>query len=198
VVREAVQDPLAFQIFASGHRWCRMPKLMRFDFASDVSCPCIIGLRGLEEALARTGDLIAADITFQPFEPNPQMGKDGQNIVEHVAEKHDSSPEQSQANRAMIRDRAADLGFTMAMSDTSRIYNTFAAHRLLHWAEAEGKQAALKHADLIAYGQAFIANPDPVERLKRGAPLSAIDKDTLYGGGAKGSSDYPNLETQNA
>ncbi|MFX4662412.1 DsbA family protein, partial [Acinetobacter baumannii] len=58
-----------------------MPKLMKIDFVSDVSCPwCIIGLRGLEEALARTGDLIDADITFQPFELNPQMGKDGQNI----------------------------------------------------------------------------------------------------------------------
>jgi predicted DsbA family dithiol-disulfide isomerase len=165
-------------------------------FRLDVSCPwCIMGL---EEALARTGELIDAHITFQPFELNPQMGKDGEDIVEHIAEKYGSSPEQAQANRAMNRDRAADLGFTMAMSDRSRIYNTFAAHRLLHWAEAEGKQAARKHADLIAFGQAFIANPDPVERLKRDAPLNAIDKDTLYGGGAKGYSDYPNLETQNA
>ena len=110
-----------------------MPKPMKIDFVSDVSCPwCIIGLRGLEEALARTGDLIDADITFQPFELNPQMGKDGQNIGEHIAEKYGSTPEQSAANRAMIRKRAADLGFTMQMSDTSRIYNTFDAHRLLH------------------------------------------------------------------
>ena len=124
-----------------------MPKLMKIDFVSDVSCPwCIIGLRGLEEALARTGDLIDADITFQPFELNPQMGKDGQNIGEHIAEKYGSTPEQSAANRAMIRKRAADLGFTMQMSDTSRIYNTFDAHRLLHWAELEGKQAACRRA----------------------------------------------------
>lgn len=136
-----------------------MPKPMKIDFVSDVSCPwCIIGLRGLEEALSRTSDLIDADITFQPFELNPHMGKDGQNIGEHVAEKYGATPEQSAANRAMIRQRAADLGFTMQMSDTSRIYNTFDAHRLLHWAELEGKQAALKRALFEAY---FTNQQDP-------------------------------------
>ncbi|VVT02540.1 Disulfide bond formation protein DsbA [Sphingomonas aurantiaca] len=129
-----------------------MSKKMKIHFVSDISCPwCIIGLRGLEQALSRTGDLIDADITFQPFELNPNMGKDGQNIVEHIAEKYGSTPEQSAANRAMIRERAADLGFTMQMSDTSRIYNTFDAHRLLHWAHLEGKQAALKNALFSAY-----------------------------------------------
>lgn len=132
---------------------------MKIDFVSDVSCPwCIIGLRALEEALARTGDLIASEITFQPFELNPQMGKDGQNVGEHIAEKYGSSPEQSAANRTMIRDRAADLGFTIAMSDASRIYNTFDAHRLLHWAQVQGKQAALKHALFRAY---FTNQQDP-------------------------------------
>nr|WP_295665630.1 DsbA family oxidoreductase [Sphingomonas sp.] len=129
-----------------------MSKPMKIDFVSDISCPwCIIGLRGLEEALARTGDLINADITFQPFELNPQMGEDGQNVGEHVAEKYGSTPEQSAASRTMIRERAADLGFAMKMSETSRIYNTFDAHRLLHWAHLEGKQAALKRAMFVAY-----------------------------------------------
>ena len=148
---------------------------MKIDFVSDVSCPwCIIGLRGLEEALARTGDLIAADVTFQPFELNPQMAKQGQNIGEHVAEKYGSTPEQSAANRTMIRDRAADLGFTIAMSADSRIYNTFDAHRLLHWAEIEGKQAALKHALFEAY---FTAQQDP------------SDHDTLIATAAKAGLD---------
>lgn len=136
-----------------------MPKPMKIDFVSDVSCPwCIIGLRGLEEALARTADVVAADITFQPFELNPQMGKEGQNLGEHIAEKYGSTSEQSTANRAMIRDRAAALGFRMQMSEASRIYNTFDAHRLLHWAHGEGKQAALKHALFDAY---FTDGQDP-------------------------------------
>ncbi|WP_267397194.1 MULTISPECIES: DsbA family oxidoreductase [unclassified Sphingomonas] len=136
-----------------------MPKPMKIDFVSDVSCPwCIIGPRGLEEALVRTADVVAADITFQPFELNPQMGKDGQNIGEHIAEKYGSTPEQSAANRAIIRDRAAAIGFRMQMSEASRIYNTFDAHRLLHWAHGEGKQAALKHALFDAY---FTDGQDP-------------------------------------
>ncbi|CUS43702.1 MAG: DsbA family oxidoreductase [Pseudomonadota bacterium] len=129
-----------------------MPRPMKIDFVSDVSCPwCIIGLRGLEEALARTGDLVDAHITFQPFELNPAMPPEGQNIVEHVAQKYGSTPEQSAANREMIRTRAAELGFAMRGTDRSRIYNTFDAHRLLHWAEMEGHQPALKRALFDAY-----------------------------------------------
>ncbi len=129
-----------------------MPRPMKIDFVSDVSCPwCIIGLRGLEEALAKTGDVVDARITFQPFELNPAMPPEGQNIVEHVAQKYGSTPEQSAANREMIRARAAELGFTMRGTDQSRIYNTFDAHRLLHWAGIEGHQAALKRALFDAY-----------------------------------------------
>ena len=48
-------------------------------------------------------------------------------------------------------------------------------------------------ADLIAFGKPFISNPDLVERLKAGAPLNDWDKNTFYGGGAKGYTDYPAL-----
>jgi N-ethylmaleimide reductase len=53
-------------------------------------------------------------------------------------------------------------------------------------------------ADLIAFGKPFLANPDLVERLKRGAPLNAPDKATFYGGGAKGYTDYPTLQAAEA
>ncbi|WP_312490000.1 DsbA family oxidoreductase [Sphingomonas sp.] len=129
-----------------------MPRPIRIDFVSDISCPwCIIGLRGLEIALERLGDAVEADIHFQPFELNPAMAPEGENIVEHIGRKYGATPEQSAANRATIRERAASLGFTMAMTDTSRIYNSFDAHRLLHWAGIEGRQAALKHALFDSY-----------------------------------------------
>ena len=48
-------------------------------------------------------------------------------------------------------------------------------------------------ADLIAFGKLFISNPDLVERLKKGAPLNEWDKNTFYGGSAKGYTDYPAL-----
>ncbi|SFO40320.1 DsbA family oxidoreductase [Sphingomonas sp. OK281] len=132
---------------------------LKIDFVSDIACPwCIIGLRALEEALVRAADALDAEIVFQPFELNPAMPAGGQNIGEHIAEKYGSTPEQSAANRAMIVDRARDLGFTMAMTETSRIYNTFDAHRLLHWAQVEGGQGALKHALFTAN---FTDNADP-------------------------------------
>jgi predicted DsbA family dithiol-disulfide isomerase len=129
-----------------------MAQNMRIDFVSDVSCPwCIIGLKALETALVRLDGTVAAEMHFQPFELNPQMGPDGQNIVEHIGEKYGSTPEQSAQTRALIKERAADLGFEMRMHEGSRIYNTFDAHRLLHWAQTEGKQGALKHALFKAY-----------------------------------------------
>ncbi|CAN5842557.1 DsbA family oxidoreductase [soil metagenome] len=129
-----------------------MTKTLKIDFVSDVSCPwCVVGLGGLEEALRNVGDLVTADIHFQPFELNPNMPAGGQNIVEHVGEKYGATAEQSAVNRAAIHARAAEVGFTMKTGPESRIYNTFDAHRLLHWAGVVGGQAQLKRALFDAY-----------------------------------------------
>lgn len=129
-----------------------MKSTMKIDFVSDVSCPwCVIGLKSLETALSRVGDQVVAEIHFQPFELNPQMPAGGQDIGEHLAQKYGSTPEQSQRNREAIRARGAEVGFTFGMANRSRIYNTFDAHRLLHWAEGEGLQLALKEALFTAY-----------------------------------------------
>ncbi len=121
------------------------PRAMKIDFVSDVSCPwCVVGLGALETAIERTRDVVDATIVFHPFELNPNMPPEGQNIAEHIAEKYGATPEQSAANRQRIRDAAAAFGFAMNTGSNSRIYNTFDAHRLLHWAAIEGHQAALK------------------------------------------------------
>lgn len=156
-----------------------MTRQMQIDFVSDVSCPwCVIGLRGLEQALAAVGDLVEAEIRFQPFELNPRMPAEGQEIGEHVREKYGATPEQSAANRKMIRDRAAELGFTMKMAEGSRIYNTFDAHRLLHWAGREdaGKQRALKHVLFAAYFTEGRSPGDP-EVLADAADAAGLDRD---------------------
>jgi predicted DsbA family dithiol-disulfide isomerase len=124
---------------------------LKIDFISDVSCPwCIIGLRALDQALEHLGDEVQAHIHFQPFELNPKMVPEGQEIFEHIAEKYGSTREQYQANAENIRERGAELGFVFKPGER-RIYNTFDAHRLLHWAELEGKQQALKEALFTAY-----------------------------------------------
>ena len=152
-----------------------MTKPLKIDFVSDVSCPwCIVGLGGLEAALERVGDLVDAEIHFQPFELNPNMPPEGQNIVEHVAEKYGATREQSAANRQAIHDRAASVGFSMVTDENSRIYNTFDAHRLLHWAGIVGGQKALKHALFEAYftdGQ----NPGDHEVLVAAAMKAGLD-----------------------
>ncbi|MBB4839671.1 putative DsbA family dithiol-disulfide isomerase [Sphingomonas kyeonggiensis] len=154
-----------------------MPRPLKIDFVSDVVCPwCIIGLRGLEEAVERTRDVVDVTVHFQPFELNPQMAPEGENIGEHIARKYGSTPEQSAANRQMIRDRAGALGFSMNSSADSRIYNTFDAHRLLHWAETEGadKQTALKHALFTAYFTDQ-QNPSDPEVLVAAAQKAGLD-----------------------
>jgi predicted DsbA family dithiol-disulfide isomerase len=125
-------------------------KQIQIDFVSDVSCPwCVIGLKALEQALENIGDAASAELHFQPFELNPQMAPEGQDIGEHLAQKYGASAEQRAQTSEMIRERGADLGFTFGQRD--RIYNTFDAHRLLHWAEEQGLQRELKMALFEAY-----------------------------------------------
>ena len=135
---------------------------LKIDFVSDISCPwCVIGLRSLEQALERVSDETTADIRFQPFELNPQIPSEGQDIAEHIAQKYGSTLEQVVRNQEGILARGAALGFTFNMDGRSRIYNTFDAHRLLHWADLEGRQHALQRALFAAY---FTEGLDPSNR----------------------------------
>lgn len=127
---------------------------VKIDFVSDVACPwCAVGLRALEEAMARVGSELEVELHFQPFELNPQMPSEGEDAVEHLTRKYRISAAQAAQNAEMLRARGAELGFTFDMGKRSRVYNTFDAHRLLHWAGDQGEepQKRLKHALLRAY-----------------------------------------------
>jgi predicted DsbA family dithiol-disulfide isomerase len=121
---------------------------MRIDFVSDVVCPwCAIGLAELETALSRLKGVVEPDIHLQPFELNPSLPAEGQSLTDLMREKFGNRPpEQMKAAREAVQTRAASVGFTIAMDDNSRMYNTFDAHRLIHWAELQGKGLAMKHA----------------------------------------------------
>jgi predicted DsbA family dithiol-disulfide isomerase len=124
-----------------------MPKAMQIDFVSDVVCPwCVVGLRELERALAKLSDVVDPKIEVQPFELNPTLGAAGQSMAELYAEKFGQPYEQLAGRREAVKARAGAVGFEIAMNAESRIYNTFDAHRLLHWAGLEGRGVALKHA----------------------------------------------------
>ncbi|WP_373896785.1 DsbA family oxidoreductase [uncultured Massilia sp.] len=125
---------------------------MRIDFVSDVSCPwCAIGLKSLDKALDKLAGEMTVEMHFQPFELNPGMKAEGQDIFEHITEKYGSTPAQQEQSREMIRQRGEAVGFTFDMGKRGRIYNTFDAHRLLHWAEGQGRQRALKEKLFEAY-----------------------------------------------
>ena len=127
-----------------------MTEPLRIDIVSDVVCPwCAVGYYQLKQALEAEG--IAADIHWHPFELNPQMGPEGQDIVEHVAEKYGSTPGDSKRARERLTAAGGEVGFTFRYADDMRIWNTFRAHRLLHWAEDFGKVHDLKLALLRAY-----------------------------------------------
>jgi predicted DsbA family dithiol-disulfide isomerase len=129
-------------------------KPLKIDFVSDVSCPwCAIGLASLERAIERLDGEVQPELHFQPFELNPAMPPGGQDISEHLTQKYRTTPEQQEAARDAIRERGAAVGFDFRREGRGRIYNTFDAHRLLHWAGLEDaqRQRALKKALLGAY-----------------------------------------------
>jgi predicted DsbA family dithiol-disulfide isomerase len=129
---------------------------MKIDFVSDVVCPwCAVGLASLETALKRVEGTVQPELHFQPFELNPHMAPEGEDIGEHLGRKYGLAPEQLARNREALKERGRAVGFEFGERD--RIWNTFDAHRLLYWAGEQGaeQQRALKHRLLQAYhGQA--------------------------------------------
>ena len=130
-----------------------MTTTLKIDFVSDVACPwCAIGLASFEQALKDVGADIAVELHFQPFELNPTMGNEGADAAEYLIAKYGMSREQLAESRRRIAERGAAVGFTFG--ERKRVWSTFDAHRLLHWAGVEGppgSQHALKWALLRAY-----------------------------------------------
>ncbi len=134
-------------------RGARKAVTMKIDFVSDVTCPwCAIGLAGLEQAIARVGDEIEVELHLQPFELNPDMPPGGEDLAHYAARKYGITAEELAARESLIRQRAA--AESLQFGERKRVFNTFDAHRLLHWAGAAAgprRQLALKRALLAAY-----------------------------------------------
>lgn len=146
---------------------------MKIDFVSDVACPwCAVGLNSLERALEKIGADIPVEMQFHPFELNPQMPAEGEDATEHLSRKYGLSKEQLDRNRAGLRERGASVGFQFG--DRARVWNTFDAHRLIHWAGLEGKQREMKHALLQAY-HGRNENPGAPDVLMQAAQEAGLD-----------------------
>jgi predicted DsbA family dithiol-disulfide isomerase len=144
------------------------PSSLEIAFVSDVACPwCAIGLASVDRALARLDEQVNATVRVEPFELNPDVGPQGAELVPYLAAKYGRTPEQIAETQAHIRERGAAVGFTFG--PRKHVWNTFDAHRMLHWASLEGRGLELKRALLRAYhGEGRDpAAPDVLEELAR-------------------------------
>lgn len=122
-----------------------MKEKLKIDIVSDVVCPwCIIGYKRLEKAISELGIEDKVEIEWQPFELNPGMPPEGQDLTEHIAEKYGSTLEQQQASQQNMTDIGEELGFKFDYFEGMRMANTFDAHVLLEYAKNFGKQTELK------------------------------------------------------
>ena len=149
---------------------------LRVDIVSDVVCPwCVIGYHQLAKAARETG--IDLDVHWQPFELNPQMAAEGENLREHLAAKYGTTPEGSRKARARLTEMGAALGFTFNYADDMRMVNTFRAHQLIDWAEDQGRAHDMK----LALFAAFFTRREDLNNVDVLADVAAsigLDRDT--------------------
>lgn len=155
---------------------------LRVDIVSDIVCPwCALGYHQLRTSLEQTGT--AADIHWHPFELNPDLPPEGQDLARHLAEKYGTTEEASRATRARIARLGAEVGFRFDFHDGMRTYNTFAAHRLLHWARTRGADHALNLALFDAYftQRRNVGDPDTLIELAGSVGLETTKAASVLG-----------------
>ncbi|MGH8215292.1 MAG: DsbA family oxidoreductase [Rhodanobacteraceae bacterium] len=154
------------------------PARLRIDFVSDVACPwCAVGLASLQQALAVLDGTVQAEIHLQPFELDPHLPLEGEDADQRLMRKYGIGEAQLEENRRVIRDRAAPLGVAINTRRGSRVWNTFDAHRLLHWAGTQDRERALalKQALFRAYfsDEENVADREVLVRIAAGVGLDA-------------------------
>ena len=152
-----------------------MSNKIQLDVVSDVVCPwCIVGYQNLKKAIDELDVADRIDLQWQPFELNPNMPPEGQDLREHVAEKYGSSLEESNQARVNITARGKEAGFTFNFFEEMKIVNTRDAHILLEYAHEMGKQTELK---LRLFTAAFTDQKDVSNRATLLEEVTALGLD---------------------
>ena len=139
-----------------------MTASVAIDFISDVVCPwCALGATALEQAIRNVAGEVAVELTYKPFELNPDMPAEGEPAVQHLMRKYGRTAAEVADGKATQIARGQAIGFMFDLEKRTHFYNTFDAHRLLMWALQEGKQVALKKLLLQAY---FTDGQNPSDR----------------------------------
>jgi len=122
-----------------------MKEKLKIDIVSDVVCPwCTIGYKRLEKAIKELGIEDQIEIEWQPFQLNPNMPVEGQNLQEHIVEKYGSSPEQYRQMQEQMTAAGDSVDFVFDYYEEQRMANTFDAHILLEYAKEFNKQTKFK------------------------------------------------------
>ncbi|MEQ8443728.1 MAG: DsbA family oxidoreductase [Alphaproteobacteria bacterium] len=151
---------------------------LQVDIVSDVVCPwCVIGYRQLDVAARNTGTELS--VTWHPFELNPYMAEEGENLREHLAAKYGTTSEQSVKARERLTTMGTELGFTFNYADDMRMHNTFRAHQLMQWAAEQGRKHDLKLALFAAFFTER-ANINDLDVLARVAGDIGLDRDAAF------------------
>lgn len=122
-----------------------MKDKIKIDIVSDVVCPwCTIGYKRLEKAISEMGIQDKVEIEWHPFELNPNMPEEGENVQEHIANKYGASKEDQIRSQEHMKEAGAELDFKFDYFEEMRMVNTRDAHILLDYAKEKGKQTELK------------------------------------------------------
>lgn len=128
-----------------------MKPVIKVDIVSDVVCPwCYIGKKRIEKAMQSLADEFEFDITYLPFELNPNVPKVGFDQKTYLVNKFGSEEKYNQIT-AHVTSVAATEGLQFNFSKQQKSPNTKDAHRLLLHARKHGKQIALKELLMQAY-----------------------------------------------
>lgn len=129
-----------------------MNNKIKLDIISDVVCPwCIVGYKRLEVAINELDLQDRVEIEWQPFELNPDMSKDGENLRAHMLRKYGVTQEESDNARVNIAAQGSEYGFDFNFFTEMKIVNTRDAHQLLSYAYQVGLQQALQMRLFAAY-----------------------------------------------
>ena len=149
-----------------------MSNKIKIDIISDVVCPwCIIGYGNLKKAITELALEDKVEIEWQPFELNPNMPLEGEELSAYSARKYGSTPESSANFRTEMTAHGKTVDFDFNFFEGMKIVNTRDAHILLEYAKSQGKQTALK---LRLFSAFFTEKKDVSDREVLAQELAAV------------------------
>jgi predicted DsbA family dithiol-disulfide isomerase len=123
---------------------------LKIEMMHDVVCSwCPIGYANLQKALKNLN--IEADISFLPFELNPDMEEKGEDIGHHFELRYGWSETKRRDYRQHLLAVAEQAGVVMDFSKRTHYYNSHKAHQLIHWCEGFNQQQAMNELLIEAY-----------------------------------------------